>query len=115
MYNRGNIILVPFPFTDLSRTKLRPALIINDDKLKSGDVAVVFISSLLPRKSVKTDFVLLKDDFDFKRTNLRATSVFKVGKIATLDKKIILGKLGQITPRIQKEIDKRLKTFLNLT
>ena len=44
MYKKGSIILVPFPFTDLSGNKVRPAVIISDGKV-GNDVVVVFITS----------------------------------------------------------------------
>jgi len=40
---KGDIILVPFPFTDLSGSKNRPALVIADSEL---DVTVAFISTI---------------------------------------------------------------------
>ncbi len=40
--------------------------------------------------------------------------VFKMNKIATLDKNIILGRLGGISKRLQEELDKRLKVALGL-
>ncbi|MGD9733946.1 MAG: type II toxin-antitoxin system PemK/MazF family toxin [Desulfamplus sp.] len=45
MYKLGDIILIPFPFTDLSSTKVRPALIISKNNQKSQNVIVCFITS----------------------------------------------------------------------
>lgn len=39
---KGKIVLIPFPFTDLTTTKLRPALVINEGR---NEVIVAFISS----------------------------------------------------------------------
>lgn len=46
---KGKIILVPFPFTDLTATKLRPALVLLEGE---QDVVVAFISSKVPQKPV---------------------------------------------------------------
>lgn len=45
MYKLGDIILIPFPFTDLSSTKVRPALIISKNNQKSQNVIVCFVAS----------------------------------------------------------------------
>src|SRR3989338_4849758 len=108
MYKRGTIVLVPFPFTDLTSMKVRPALIVGNDKLRTDDVLVIFISALMPRFVSATDYLLRRDSRDFAATGLHANSIFKINKIATLDKRIILGELGQVSTRIQTQIDKRL-------
>ena len=56
--NRGDIILVPFPFTDLSSHKVRPAIVLSP-KPEAADVIIAFISSAVQPKSVKrTDYIL---------------------------------------------------------
>lgn len=114
MYKRRTIVLVPFPFTDLTSMKVRPALIVSNDKLKTDDVSVIFISSLVPRFISTTDYILRRDNQDFAATGLRASSIFKAHKIATLDKKIILGELGTLSERVQIQIDKRLRLVFGL-
>ena len=48
MLSRGDIVLVPFPFTDLSEKKVRPAIIISTKN--DIDVSVAFISSVIPEE-----------------------------------------------------------------
>ena len=50
----------------------------------------------------------------FSKTGLKTDSIIKIGKIATLDKKIILGELGQIHKNTEKEIDKKIKILFGL-
>lgn len=93
MYEFGSIVLVPFPFTDLSSSKLRPALIISQKQNKS-DLILAFISS---QKKIFDNCIHLDEkDKVFVETGLKQSSAIRLDKIATLDKKVILGKLGQL-------------------
>ena len=49
LYRRGDIILVPFPFTDLSSSKRRPALVVSPDDFNGRlqDLVVIAITSQL--------------------------------------------------------------------
>ncbi len=114
MYSKGKIILTPFPFTDLSSSKVRPALIISSNKVKGEDVTVVFISSIKQKRIQKLDIKIKTSDIDFDKTGLRSDSIIKVNKIATLDKKIILGELGEVSLKIRKELDGKLKNLFEL-
>lgn len=90
MYEFGKIVLVEFPFTDLSDKKLRPALIISKRHLGS-DVVVAFITSSGGRAS--------RHGFKLDSRNaigLKAASLVRFDKIATLDKRIIKGELGEV-------------------
>jgi len=49
---KGKIVLVPFPFTDLTAAKLRPALVIHESE---RDVIIAFISSKVPPKLFETE------------------------------------------------------------
>lgn len=112
---RGTVILTPFPFTDLQGNRVRPAIIISSDKRRGDDVIVAFISSVFdPTRLQETDFVLRKEEEGFTGTGLKVTSVFKMDKLATIDKGIILGELGAISEEILQRLDERLKIALDL-
>ncbi len=114
MIKRGAIVLIPFPFTDLSSQRIRPALVVSDDEKSGDDAIVVFISSVIPRHIRKTEFVIMDTHPSFLATGLKVPSVIKCDKIATLDRRIIIGEMGHITEAIQKEIDARLCVALRL-
>lgn len=113
MPKKGVVILVPFPFTDLSENKVRPAVVLSSS-LKGEDVVVAFISSQKSKKFQLLDIKISSSDEAFSKTGLKADSIIKIGKIATLDKKIILGELGQIHKNTEKEIDKKIKILFGL-
>ena len=114
MYKKGIIILIPFPFTDLSDNKVRPALIISSNKIAGDDIVVAFISSKKVKKLQKTDVSIVGSEVDFYKTGLKTDSIVKLNKIATLDKKIILGELGNISKKTQNEVNKKIKVLFDL-
>lgn len=109
MYNKGAVVLTPFPFTDLSGSKVRPAVIISSD-LKGDDVVVVFISSQNVRSKDSFDLVIEPNESN----GLKSKSVIRCAKLATLDKKIILGELGVLEIGMIRSIDKKLKQLFGL-
>ena len=111
--HRGDIVLVPFPFTDLGGQKLRPAIIISPDPI-GEDVLLGFISSVTPAAPEPTEYVLETTQPAFASTGLKSASVFKMGKLATLHRSLILRRLGQATPALQKELDVALKRAVGL-
>ena len=112
---RGTVILTPFPFTDLRGNRVRPAVIISSYKRRGEDIIISFISSVFDESKLQeTDFVLKTENERFKETGLKNTSVFKMDKVATVDKRIILGELGTVPQNIMEKLDGKLKVALGL-
>lgn len=107
MLKRGDIVLVPFPFTDLSERKVRPAIVISAKN--DVDVSVAFISSIIPKEPTEVDFVLAESHPNFSMTGLKKSSAFKMNKVLTLGRSKVLRRLGRASPAIQKELDIRFK------
>lgn len=114
MFKRGRIVLVPFPFTDLSAQKVRPAIIISNPTYSPTDVTVVFVSSVIPKSPKKTDVILKENTTDLIKSGLKKASVIRCNKLATLDKKIVLGEIGATSPAILKKISAKLRLYLAL-
>lgn len=90
MYKQGSIVLIPFPFTDLSGVKVRPALVVSKE-VYGKDIVVVFISS---KNTTKTAHDI---PIPMTTTNgLKVDSIIKTTKIATLDTGMIIGEIGTI-------------------
>ena len=113
MYKQGDIVLVPFPFTDLSGEKVRPALIVSKKEFRD-DVTVCFISSLIPKKISENEFFIKNTDKNFKNTGLKMSSIVKVNKMATLEKGVILGKLGSLDMENLLKIKKIIKNHFGV-
>jgi len=84
----GAIALARFPFTDLSGDKRRPVLIVSRDNDRRIDVVVCFITSV-PRTG--PDMAVIDATPD---TGLKIRSTVRFDKLATLDKAVITGRLG---------------------
>ena len=111
---RGDIVLVPFPFTDLSTEKLRPAVVIYVDPHKT-DFIIAFISSVVsPGELSETDYLLRPDNTDFNQTGLKKASTFRMSKLLTIERSKIIRRLGRVSPAIQKELDIRLRRAIGL-
>ena len=113
MFERGKIILVPFPFTDLSSQKIRPAVIVSRASRGSPDTIVAFISSI-PFHPSPSHVVLQKPHPDFKKTGLKGQSTIRCDKLATLDKAIVLGEIGNLSKKRIRQLDRALCYALSL-
>lgn len=107
---KGKNVLVHFPFTDLSATKLRPALVIHEN---TEDVIVAFISSRVPAHPSIQGLVIMDDDPAFGATGLKAPSVIRFDKIATLSRDLVEGEIGTITPPIAEKCNAVMHQFFH--
>ncbi|MBM4047228.1 MAG: type II toxin-antitoxin system PemK/MazF family toxin [Planctomycetes bacterium] len=111
---RGAIVLTPFPFTDLSGRKVRPALVVSRSDRPGSDVVLAFISSYRGQPLLATDLFVENTHPDFGRTGLKATSVIKRDKLVTVDTSILLGELGELPFVLLREADTRLRYALDV-
>lgn len=111
IFKRGTVILLPFPFTDLTAIKLRPVLVLSCYK---QDIIVVAISSVASTYDKKTDVIIRSNHADFKRTGLKRSSVVKCAKIATLDKTIVVGVLGMVPFDVEQRVGQKLRAILEV-
>ena len=103
---KGDIVLLSFPFTDLKGKKIRPALVLVVSDL---DVIVAFITTQFKWQNLY-DVLLEPNDLN----GLKKTSLVRVSKITTIDKDLILGKLGELDSVGMQNINKNLFKIFNL-
>jgi len=104
---KGDIVLITFPFTDLTGSKLRPAVILVDTAI---DLTVCFITTQLQWQET-TDVQLMPTDSN----GLKKQSLIRTSKIATLDKTLAKGLLGRLNSQELSDLNNKLKTLLRLT
>lgn len=112
--NQGIIVLTPFPFTDLSTSKRRPALVVSKGNEQKTDIIIAYISSKIADQFSETDYLLKTSHKDFKNTGLLKDSVIKLNKLVTVDKKLFIGELGFVSKEIMEEILLRLKIVFGI-
>ena len=114
-FGRGQVVLIPFPFTDLKSHKVRPAVIVSPHPTKRGDVIVAFISSVLPFNDVEASAVIIKiTDKEFRKTGLKVSSVFRMDKLVTLHLSLMVRQLGSVSSSLQRKLDIALSAALGL-
>ena len=82
---------MPFPFTDLSSAKVRPALVLVPPMHDTHDMIVAFMSSRMDGKDDRSVSVQPSSS-----NGLKVPSLIRLSKLATLDRRIALGTLGKI-------------------
>ncbi len=103
---KGDIVLLPFPFTDLSDSKYRPAVVL---VVSEHDVVVAFITSQIKWSShhaVKIDASQVN--------GLKVDSYIRLNKLATLDSNLVAGRLGSLTLKEIEKLDTTLVKMLGL-
>lgn len=106
-YKKWDIVLVPFPFTDLSATKKRPALIISPNKYNNyQDVVIAFVTSKLNTQHRMGDYKIR----EWEKSNLPKPSMIRM-KFATIDKSMIIKILGRLVKKDAGEFGQSLVDF----
>jgi mRNA interferase MazF len=113
--NKWDVVLLSFPFTDLSATKVRPAVVISPDTYNkaSQDAVVVLITTNTSRRGM-FDLLLEKSHPEFLQTGLRYASAIRIDKIFTLNKRLVVAALGRFGPQLISDVEKQLRLFLQL-
>ncbi len=111
MYNCGEIILIQFPFTNLTESKLRPALALSE---KGDDVIVIGIFSRVPEALEESWFRVEETAPWFIQTGLKKTSVIKTEKIAVIHKSLVKKKIGSLPGDELTLVKEKLRKALNL-
>ena len=103
---KGDIVLITFPFTDLSGTKLRPAVVLIDTPL---DFTVCFITTQIQWQE-SSDLIIAPSPSN----GIRKQSLLRTTKIATLDKSLAKGLLGKLNANELNMLDGNLRNIFQL-
>lgn len=103
---KGGILLVRFPFSDLSGSKIRPSVALIAD---SSEVTVAFVSTQINRKA-RWDISLHPDPFN----GLKAESFLRLNKLVTIHHKLVFGRLGSLNGATVKMFDQNLISIFKI-
>ena len=103
---KGDIVLIPFPYTDLTGNKTRPALIL----IESEEIVTVsFITSQL---NYQNEFEI--SIMPSAVNGLKKPSLIRLSKLATIDKELVIGLLGNLDEHYLQIVNQALIKLLKL-
>lgn len=112
-FERYEVVKVPFPFTDIKAVKVRPALILSTARHFNAQVGMSVMAMITSVKQMQnpwpTDVVIE----DLNATGLPAPSMIRF-KLFTLDHRLIVGRLGELSRKDHVHVQKHLKEILGL-
>jgi mRNA interferase MazF len=95
---RGDVVVVPFPFSDLSNSKRRPALVLSD--LQGDDVILCQITG----QTTHDSYAISLDDREFLSGGLKQKSNIRPNRLFTADSRILLYSAGRLNPSKLHEV-----------
>lgn len=110
---KHKIVLVPFPFDDLSSTKVRPAVCLTDKIKPYGHVVLAFITSNVANPG-NSDLVVDSSAGDFAITGLKVSSTIRLHRLMTVSSTIIKRQLGRLSPKQSTDVEDRLRKLFEL-
>jgi mRNA interferase MazF len=106
------VVLVPFPFTDLSTQKLRPGVIVG--RVIANEVLVAFITSRLTTIDAAAEHIIESADPEFLSTGLKVSSLVRLNRLAALERGLIVRRIGKVGPATTHAISDALRYVLEL-
>ena len=113
---RGEVVLVDYPYSDGTGSKVRPALVVqNDDlNLQITDTILASISRSQHRASA-TQLLVEIGTSEGVQSGLRQDSMVQCENLLTIDQRQIIAAIGRLTSPLMQQIDDCLKSALGLS
>lgn len=112
MKQAGEVVVIKYPFSDLSQTKLRPALLLGKLPGEHDDWLVCMISSRVRQQIDGFDEVIEEDDADFGSSGLKTANVIRIGRLLVVEGKLLPGALGTVSTERLQRVRSRLAAWL---
>ncbi|MEA3309292.1 MAG: type II toxin-antitoxin system PemK/MazF family toxin [Chloroflexota bacterium] len=112
MKTSGQIILFKFPQTNLQQGKPRPALLLGKLPGRYDDWLICMLSTQLRHYNQGFDEIIQIGDADFSSSGLKEPSVIRVGRLAVVAGKVLLGAIGEIGADRLQQVKANLSDWL---
>lgn len=109
MLDKGDIVWVQFPFSDLKRSKIRPALVLSDKRVnKTGDYILVQITS--KKRKDGLSLPVGKNETDIP---LPLNSFVRCHRLFTADESLISEKITRIKRHFNKKVVQKIHSLVS--
>lgn len=105
----GSILLVPFPFAELTNRKVRPSVLICRTNDKYSDLVIAAISSVVPDEITETEIFLQPS----KINGLRTGSIIKVDRIVTMKSNDLIAHIGELDNSELRDFKKKFQDLVD--
>jgi len=108
-YKQGDIVLLPYPYTDFTQTKQRPAIIISRDEANYPNYIVAKITSVI--RSDAFSFAILSADLD---RELIYNSEVRTNEIFTINHRIIIKRFASLNQNVLAQLTKKIQEHISV-
>jgi len=114
---RGDVVLVDFPYSDRTGSKVRPALVVQNDEWNQrlDDTIIALITSSRHRRvGAATQLPIDTSTLEGRQSGLRLPSVVQCENLLTIDKTFVIHAIGRLSDSLMEQIDQCLKAALGI-
>lgn len=110
---KHKIVLLPFPYDDLTGVKIRPALCLTNPVGSLRHVVVAYISSKEVPEQFPSDVMLPASHPEFKSTGLMTSSTIRLHHVITMRASTFRRELGRLPAELAPEVEAKIKALFN--
>lgn len=113
--SKSKIVTLPFPYDDMSATKLRPALCLTKPIGALKHIVIAYMTSSAPKPPLASDLTIHWNHPNFSETGLSATTTIRLHRLVTVRSSYVRRQLGVLPSDLENEVAIRLKNLFDLS
>jgi mRNA interferase MazF len=116
MMDRGDVVLADFPFQDVLGSKVRPAVVVQNDRDNQtlANTILVMITGNLRGSGLPTNVIVDPATPEGSSSGLTGLSLIKCGNLTTINQRKVLRQIGRLSASLQNQVNDALKAALDL-